>query len=605
MSNYTQSTNFATKDSLPSGDPLKIVKGTEINTEFANISTAIATKLDSASGTISGATINSSTIGATTPSTGAFTTLSASGATTLSGVTTISDAQRPVIDNIKLGYATTATAAGTTTLTVASPHQQFFTGSLTQTIVLPVTSTLVLGLGYTITNNSTGVLTVQSSGLNDIVSIPAKESAKFVCILTSGTTAASWSYLFEGSSNIPYTDLKNISASVASNALTVTLNPCAIDFRSSTLSSGAFLTRTVPSAITLTVSSGSTLGTTSAVESKLAIVAIDNAGTVELAIVNSKVYGAFDEAVLISTTAEGGSGGADSGSVFYSTTARTSVAFKVIGYVTSTQATAGTWATTPSNVSGNSVEAPLLYTGPHLQNFSASGTFTVPAGVTSLEVAVYGGGGGGKGEGATGNAGAIAYAHVSGLTPGASISVTVGSGGAGGTYPSNGSSGGTSSFGSYVTCTGGAGGGVSANPGTLSVGSGATLLAGAGIYSSRNLGINLANVASVGPFGVGRNGQDGLSNVCVGSGGGGGGSGSGGGGAGGNTVSPTGSAPLGGTTTGIGAFGSDGTASSLTVGAAGGAGILGGTANGGAGGSISGNFGGGGGGGGGSVVVMW
>ena len=54
MSNYTQSTNFATKDSLPSGDPLKIVKGTEINTEFVNISTAIATKADLASPTFTG-----------------------------------------------------------------------------------------------------------------------------------------------------------------------------------------------------------------------------------------------------------------------------------------------------------------------------------------------------------------------------------------------------------------------------------------------------------------------------------------------------------------------------------------------------------------------
>ena len=46
MSNYTKSTNFATKDSLPSGDALKIVKGTEIDTEFNNIATAIATKAD-------------------------------------------------------------------------------------------------------------------------------------------------------------------------------------------------------------------------------------------------------------------------------------------------------------------------------------------------------------------------------------------------------------------------------------------------------------------------------------------------------------------------------------------------------------------------------
>jgi hypothetical protein len=47
MSNYTKSTNFATKDALTSGNPLKIVKGTEIDTEFNNIQTAIATKADS------------------------------------------------------------------------------------------------------------------------------------------------------------------------------------------------------------------------------------------------------------------------------------------------------------------------------------------------------------------------------------------------------------------------------------------------------------------------------------------------------------------------------------------------------------------------------
>lgn len=47
MSDYTKSTNFATKDNLSSGNPLKIIKGTEIDTEFNNIQTAIATKADS------------------------------------------------------------------------------------------------------------------------------------------------------------------------------------------------------------------------------------------------------------------------------------------------------------------------------------------------------------------------------------------------------------------------------------------------------------------------------------------------------------------------------------------------------------------------------
>jgi hypothetical protein len=54
MSNYVQSTNFATKDALPSGDPLKIVKGTEINTEFNNIAVAVATKADLNSPTFTG-----------------------------------------------------------------------------------------------------------------------------------------------------------------------------------------------------------------------------------------------------------------------------------------------------------------------------------------------------------------------------------------------------------------------------------------------------------------------------------------------------------------------------------------------------------------------
>lgn len=82
MSNYTKSTNFATKDNLTPGDPLKIVRGTEIDTEFNNIATAIATKTDNASAAIAGGTINDTTIGATTASTGAFTTISATGAIT-------------------------------------------------------------------------------------------------------------------------------------------------------------------------------------------------------------------------------------------------------------------------------------------------------------------------------------------------------------------------------------------------------------------------------------------------------------------------------------------------------------------------------------------
>jgi len=54
MSDYTKSTDFASKDALPSGNSAKIVKGTEIDTEFNNIAIAVATKADLASPGFSG-----------------------------------------------------------------------------------------------------------------------------------------------------------------------------------------------------------------------------------------------------------------------------------------------------------------------------------------------------------------------------------------------------------------------------------------------------------------------------------------------------------------------------------------------------------------------
>ena len=54
MANYSKTTNFAVKDSLPSGNPSKIVKGAEFDTEFNNIATAVATKADTAGPTFTG-----------------------------------------------------------------------------------------------------------------------------------------------------------------------------------------------------------------------------------------------------------------------------------------------------------------------------------------------------------------------------------------------------------------------------------------------------------------------------------------------------------------------------------------------------------------------
>ena len=124
------------------------------------------------------------------------------------------------------------------------------------------------------------------------------------------------------------------------------------------------------------------------------------------------------------------------------------------------------------------------------QAFTSPGTFTVPSGVTQAKVTVIAGGGGGGGNiigyggifGGVGGAGGLNINYVTGLTPGGTVSVTVGSGG----NPSG--AGGTSTFGpggspaTTITATGG-GGGNTAGPGAGNPGSGGSG-GGYGIVSS-------------------------------------------------------------------------------------------------------------------------
>jgi hypothetical protein len=87
----------------------------------------------------------------------------------------------------------------------------------------------------------------------------------------------------------------------------------------------------------------------------------------------------------------------------------------------------------------------------NMQVFTSSGTFTVPTGITKVKVTVVGGGGNGGNTSGTGTAqggagGGAAIEYISGLTPGNTVSVTVGA------------AAGTSSFGAFCSATGGANG---------------------------------------------------------------------------------------------------------------------------------------------------
>ena len=145
------------------------------------------------------------------------------------------------------GYTTTATAAGTTTLTATSNPNQFFTGSTTQTVLLPVASTMGVGKQFVVYNTSTGVVTVQSSGGNTIFAQPANTAATYTLILASGTTASSWSADYSGffagvtgTGNVVLATSPSLSGATETNltlAGTVTAN-------SSTGTSGQVLTST-------------------------------------------------------------------------------------------------------------------------------------------------------------------------------------------------------------------------------------------------------------------------------------------------------------------------------------------------------------------------
>ena len=186
MTNYTKSTNFATKDALASGNALKIVKGTEIDTEFNNIATAVATKADLASPTFTGTV--------TIP------TLAVTGTSTLTGVATLTSqpilssltASKPVFTDASKGLVSTGTlgadqggsgVANNAAMTVTGSGNFAYTRTLTgaTNVTLPTTGTLATLAGTETFTNKT--LTSPIIG----------GTPTGVGVLTSGTAVASTS----------------------------------------------------------------------------------------------------------------------------------------------------------------------------------------------------------------------------------------------------------------------------------------------------------------------------------------------------------------------------------------------------------------------------
>jgi len=153
--------------------------------------------------------------------------------------------------------------------------------------------------------------------------------------------------------NVSVTGFHNLTftATAASAALTVALkgddgadpsatNVAKVKFRSTTLTENVPVTRSISAALSVVLNSGATLGFTAAEAGRIYVWAIDNAGTVELAL--SRTADIFPESNLVTTVAVDAT--ADSAAAMYSTAQRTDLACRCLGYIDiTTGAVAGEW----------------------------------------------------------------------------------------------------------------------------------------------------------------------------------------------------------------------------------------------------------------------
>jgi hypothetical protein len=308
------------------------------------------TTLAASSVSLSGGSINNTPIGNTTPSTGAFTTLAASSVSLSNGTMT-----SVTVDNSPIGTVTPASGV----FSALSSSSVSITGGTVTGVTLdntPVGSS-VPSTGSFTTLAASSVISLGGTDITTIfapISSPAFTGVPTAPTATFGTNTtqlATTAFVHaEVFGNFTGSKIQPVSAAVAANALTVQLNPTTLDFRSTTLTDGVPVTVSSVAAISVTVPASATLGTINSVQSRLMLVALNNAGTMELAIVNQAGGNNLDETSLISTSAV--SATSNSNNVIYSTSARTNVAFRVVGYIEITEATAGTWATGPTLVQG-------------------------------------------------------------------------------------------------------------------------------------------------------------------------------------------------------------------------------------------------------------
>jgi hypothetical protein len=198
MSNYTKTTDFAAKDSLPTGDSGKIIRGSDFETEFDAISTAIATKIESASPTFTG-TVTIPTAAITTLSLGGVSvTSTAAELNILDGVTSTA-AELNILDGVTSTAAELNILDGVTSTTAELNILDGVTATAAELNILDgVTSTtaeLNILDGVTSTAAELNILdgvTSTAAELNILDGVTATATElNYLDITTLGTTEAS------------------------------------------------------------------------------------------------------------------------------------------------------------------------------------------------------------------------------------------------------------------------------------------------------------------------------------------------------------------------------------------------------------------------------